>query len=48
MIGAEIQKGIDQAKHELLTKDIDVTNVHAGSHRHGSDKRAKAVITPDG
>lgn len=47
-IGAQIQKGIDKAKQELLTKDIDVTNVHAGDHSHGSDTRSKAVITPDG
>jgi len=47
-IGAEIQKGIDKAKQELLTKDIDVTNVHAGSHHHGSNSRPKAAITPDG
>jgi hypothetical protein len=48
VIGAEIQKGIDKAKQELLTKDIDVTNVHAGSHSHDGSKRPKAVITPDG
>jgi cobalamin biosynthesis protein CobT len=48
LIGAEIQKGIDKAKQELLTKDIDVTNVHSGSHHHDSNSRPKAAITPDG
>ncbi|HET6555545.1 MAG TPA: hypothetical protein VFG49_18600 [Dyella sp.] len=49
LIGAEIQKGIDQAKQELLTKDIDVTQIHVGGHSsHDSGTRAKAVITPEG
>ncbi|AIF47791.1 hypothetical protein [Dyella japonica] len=49
VIGAEIQKGIDQGKKELLTQDIDVTNVHAGKHPHDPDNtRPKAVITPQG
>ncbi|WP_109127046.1 hypothetical protein [Dyella sp. C11] len=47
MIGAEIQKGIDQAKQELATKDIDVSNVHIGEHIDTS-KAPKAVITPQG
>ena len=48
VIGAEIQKGIDKAKQELLTKDIDVTSVHVGRHEHDHGSRAKAVITPQG
>jgi len=48
-ISAEIHKGIEQAKQELATKDIDVDSVHIGegSHRH-DDARPKAVITPRG
>lgn len=48
VIGAEIQKGIDQAKRELPTKDIDVSSVHIGRHPLDGDPRAKAVITPEG
>jgi hypothetical protein len=49
VIGAEVQKGIAQAKQEMLTQDIDITNVHAGKHVHGDkDTRPKAVITPQG
>lgn len=48
-ISAEIHKGIEQAKQELATRDIDVDSVHIGegSHRH-DDSRPKAVITPRG
>jgi hypothetical protein len=48
VIGAEIRKGIDQARQELLTKDTDVSNVHIGHHPHDDGTRAKAVITPEG
>lgn len=48
VIGAQIQKGIDEAKQELLAKDIDVTNVRVGKHEHDHSTRAKAVITPQG
>ncbi|WP_130620581.1 hypothetical protein [Dyella amyloliquefaciens] len=47
-IGAQIQKGIEKAKQELPTKDIDVTNVHVGNHSHSTGHREKAVITPEG
>ncbi|PMQ02805.1 hypothetical protein DyAD56_22480 [Dyella sp. AD56] len=54
-IGAEIQKGIEQAKQELVTQDIDVTSIHIGKEPHdgehphnGSDTLPKAVITPQG
>ncbi|HEX8778225.1 MAG TPA: hypothetical protein VF738_08895 [Rhodanobacter sp.] len=50
VIGAEVQKGINQAKQELLTKDIDVSSVHInrkGQHEDTS-KLPKAVITPQG
>jgi len=46
-IAAEVRKGIEQAKRELVTKDISVSDVHIGndSHHH-DDTRAKAIITP--
>jgi hypothetical protein len=51
-IATEVQKGIDQAKQELLTRDIDVGNVHInGKGRLDSDdnsKLPKAAITPQG
>lgn len=51
MIAAEVQKGIDQAKLELATKDIDIDHVHVhvghGDHDDRSDL-PKAVITPQG
>ncbi|MDE2315257.1 MAG: hypothetical protein KGK06_02530 [Xanthomonadaceae bacterium] len=50
VIGAEVQKGIDKAKQELLTQNIDVSDVHVnGKGRHGDNsKLPKAVITPQG
>jgi hypothetical protein len=50
VIGAEVQKGIDKAKQELLTKDIDVSNVHINDKGQHDDtgKLPKAVITPQG
>ncbi len=51
-IAEQVQKGIDQAKRELATQDIDINDVHVGHDRH--DDRAnhgdlpKAVITPQG
>ncbi|OOG56665.1 hypothetical protein [Rhodanobacter sp. C03] len=51
-VSAEVRKGINQAKQELLTQDIDVGSVHIhGDGRHDSDgnsKLPKAVITPQG
>jgi hypothetical protein len=53
-IHAEVQKGIDQAKQELLTQDISVGSVHfhdKGQRHDDSDddsKLPKAVITPQG
>jgi len=48
-IAEQVQKGIDQAKRELATKDIDINNVHVG-HDHQDDHSdlPKAVITPQG
>jgi hypothetical protein len=50
VISAEIRKGIQKAKQELATKDIDVNSVHIGHGRHDDDgdSRPKAVITPQG
>ena len=51
-IGAEVRKGINQAKQKLLTRDIDVGSVHInGNGRHDSNddsRLPKAVITPQG
>jgi hypothetical protein len=49
-IAAEVRKGIEQAKQELVTQDIDVGDVHVGNgpHHHDDDSRPKAVITPQG
>lgn len=52
MIATEIHKGIEQARQELVTKDIDLNDDHVGHHHHGDhdehDNRPKAVITPQG
>ena len=49
VIGAEIQKGIDKAKKELPTQDIDVSGIHIGDHPHADHSTLpKAVITPQG
>lgn len=52
VISAEIQKGMDQAKRELATQDIDINSVHVGhdqgDHHDEPDNRPKAVITPQG
>ena len=49
MIASEVRKGIEQAKKELVTQDIDVGGVHIGNGpRHHDDSRPKAVITPQG
>ena len=50
-IAEEVRKGINQAKQELLTKDIDVSSVHinnSGMHDSDDRKLPKAVITPQG
>ena len=52
MIAAEVHKGIEQAKRELVTQDIDVNSVHIGNGHHdkddNNDSLPKAVITPQG
>lgn len=49
-LAAQVRKGIDQAKSELATHDIDVNNVHVHtSEDHDDDSNLpKAVITPQG
>ena len=51
-IAEQVQKGIDEAKRELATKDISVTSVHVGNGHHDDEDdhsgRPKAVITPQG
>lgn len=49
MISAQIHKGIEQAKRELATKDIDINGIHIGHGRHDEDdSRPDAAITPQG
>lgn len=50
-IGAEVQKGMQKAKQELATKNIDINSVgvHVHGERHDNDdSRPKAEITPQG
>ena len=48
MISAEIHKGMEQAKRELATKDIDIDHIHVGHGQHHSDALPRAAITPQG
>lgn len=49
MISREIQKGMQDAKRQLATSNIDVNSVHIGAGRSkDSDSRPKAQITPQG
>ncbi|MDO1527334.1 hypothetical protein QMK61_00670 [Fulvimonas sp. R45] len=49
IIAAEVRKGMQKAKQELVTRDIDINSVHVGhGHRRDEDSRPKAVITPQG
>jgi len=47
-LSGEIQKGIEEAKQELVAKNIDVNSVHINNDRHDDDSRPKAEITPTG
>jgi hypothetical protein len=50
-IAAEVRKGINQAKQELLTQDIDISSAHINNsdmHDNNDRKLPKAVITPQG
>jgi hypothetical protein len=48
-LSAEIQKGMENAKQELATKDIDVDSVHIGNGPHRQRVAGPhAVITPQG
>jgi hypothetical protein len=49
MISRQIQKGMEKAKQELATRNIDVNSVHINGDRHSDkDSRPKAEITPQG
>ncbi|MGN2246025.1 hypothetical protein ACFWZ3_04955 [Frateuria sp. GZRR35] len=49
LISAEIHKGIEQAKRELATKDIDIGNIHVGhGQQDARDSLPHAAITPQG
>lgn len=49
MISAEIHKGMEQAKRELATRDIDIDHIHVGHGQHDdNDSLPKAAITPGG
>jgi len=49
MIGAQVRKSIEQAKKELVSKDISLGNIHIGDGPHPHDGTLpKAVITPQG
>jgi hypothetical protein len=47
-ISGEIRKGIEEAKRELASENIDVNSIHIKSSRHADDSRPKAQITPRG
>ncbi len=47
-ISGEIRKGIEEAKQELASKNIDVNSVHINNNRHDNHSRPKAQITPRG
>ena len=47
-ISGEIRKGIEEAKQELASENIDVNSIHINNHRHDDDSRPKAQITPAG
>ena len=48
VVSAAIQKGMQKAKQELATKNIDVNSVHVSGNHHDDDSRPKAEITPQG
>lgn len=49
VIAAEVRKGIEQARKELVSKDISLGNIHIGDGPHPHDgSLPKAVITPQG
>ncbi len=49
MIAAEVRKSIEQAKKELVSKDVSLGNIHIGDGPHPHDgSLPKAVITPQG
>jgi hypothetical protein len=47
-ISGEIRKGIEEAKRELASENIDINSIHINRSRHDDDSRPKAQITPRG
>ncbi|MBU6248918.1 MAG: hypothetical protein KGN77_14295 [Xanthomonadaceae bacterium] len=52
-IAEQVKRGIDQAKRELATRDINLNDVHVTHGHHGDDaqthdSRPQAAITPQG
>lgn len=48
-IARKVRQGIDHAKQELATRNIDLDSVHVGADDHSPDgNRAKAAISPQG
>lgn len=47
-ISGAIRKGIEEAKQELASENIDVNSIHINNRRHDDDSRPKAQITPAG
>ena len=48
LIAAEIHKGMEEAKQELATKDIDIDRIHVGHGEHDHSSLPHAAITPKG
>jgi hypothetical protein len=49
VISGEIQKAMQEAKQELVNKNIDVDSIHIGDGQsRDKDSRSKAQITPQG
>lgn len=47
-LAQKIHEGMNKARQELATRDIDINNVHVGHDDDRRDKLPKAVITPQG
>lgn len=47
-IAGRVRDAMQEARQELVTKNIDVNSIHIGGSRHGEGTRSKAQITPQG
>lgn len=50
-VASKVHEGMEKARQELATKDIDIDSVHIGhgdGHDHSRDTLPKAAITPQG